>query len=92
MKRHSDKISVFFELAGARYWTASLLPVFVGTTLPFWLDPPGFKIKLTVAILFLLLTFFGHVGFHLFYVAFREKLKLGWSKKQLFISGLFPES
>ena len=28
--------------AGVRYWTASVLPVLIGSTLPFWLRPNGF--------------------------------------------------
>jgi 1,4-dihydroxy-2-naphthoate octaprenyltransferase len=32
----------FLEAAGARYWSVSALAVLVGSTLPFWLRPPGF--------------------------------------------------
>ena len=39
--------------AGVRYWTASVLPAIVGTTLPFWLRPPGFSFSWVGAIEFL---------------------------------------
>ena len=39
---------------GFRYWTASLLPALVGTTLPFWLRPPGFAFNWLGAIEFLM--------------------------------------
>jgi 1,4-dihydroxy-2-naphthoate octaprenyltransferase len=32
----------FLEAAGVRYWSVSALAVLVGSTLPFWLRPPGF--------------------------------------------------
>jgi len=32
----------FFGAAGVRYWAVSALAVLVGSTLPFWLRPPGF--------------------------------------------------
>jgi len=53
----------FLHLAGFRYWTASLLPALVGTTLPFWLRPPGFSFRWLGAIEFLLATVLFHAGF-----------------------------
>jgi 1,4-dihydroxy-2-naphthoate octaprenyltransferase len=35
-------LSGLMRIAGVRYWTASVLPVLVGSTLPFWLRPNGF--------------------------------------------------
>lgn len=51
------------HLAGFRYWTASLLPALVGTTLPFWLQPPGFSFRWLAAIEFHLATVLIHAGF-----------------------------
>lgn len=38
----SSAFARFLKGAGVHYWTASVLPVLVGSTLPFWLRPPGF--------------------------------------------------
>jgi 1,4-dihydroxy-2-naphthoate octaprenyltransferase len=35
-------LASFARAAGARYWSVSALAVLVGSTLPFWLRPPGF--------------------------------------------------
>jgi 1,4-dihydroxy-2-naphthoate octaprenyltransferase len=51
------------HFAGFRYWTASLLPALVGTTLPFWLRPPGFSFRWLGAIEFLFATVLIHAGF-----------------------------
>ena len=51
------------HFAGFRYWTASLLPALVGTTLPFWLRPPGFSFRWLSAIEFLFATVLFHAGF-----------------------------
>ncbi len=48
-----NRISDYFHLAGGRYWPAFLLPALVGTTLPFWLQPPGFYFKPVAAMEFL---------------------------------------
>jgi len=89
MNKYSSNISVFLNLIGIRYWTASILPALVGTTLPFWLNPSGFKFKLITAILFLIATLFGHVGFILMHVGFTQKANSNWTKKQIFILGIF---
>ena len=88
MKTHANKISEYFHLAGNRYWTASLLPALIGTTLPFWLNPPGFKFKLFEAVLFLIATVICHSGFSLLHASFKDKLNSNWTKKQLFIMGI----
>jgi 1,4-dihydroxy-2-naphthoate octaprenyltransferase len=62
-RRPSESIRSFLTLAGLRYWTASLLQALVGTTLPFWLRPPGFSFRLPAAIEFLLATLLVHAGF-----------------------------
>jgi hypothetical protein len=51
------------RLAGLRYWTASLLPALVGTTLPFWLRPPGFSFRWAGELEFALATALMHSGF-----------------------------
>lgn len=58
-----EDVSRFLHLAGFRYWTASLLPALVGTTLPFWLRPPGFSFRWLAAIEFHLATVLAHAGF-----------------------------
>ena len=78
----------FLNLIGYRYWTASLLPALIGTTLPFWLNPPGFKFKLFEAVLFLIETVICHAGFSLLHASFKDKLNSNWTKKQLFITGI----
>ncbi len=58
-----DRAGDFLHLAGARYWTASLLPAAVGTTLPFWLRPPGFSFRGLAALELLAATLLFHAGF-----------------------------
>ena len=58
-----EGISGFLHFAGFRYWTASLLPALVGTTLPFWLRPPGFSFRWLGTIEFLFATVLFHAGF-----------------------------
>ncbi len=58
-----DLMPRVLHLAGLRYWTASLLPALVGTTLPFWLRPPGFLANWLAAIEFLLAAILFHAGF-----------------------------
>ena len=53
----------FLHFAGFRYWTASLLPALMGTTLPFWLRPPGFSFRWLGALEFLIATLLFHAGF-----------------------------
>ncbi len=53
----------FLHFAGFRYWTASLLPAAVGTTLPFWLRPAGFEFRALAAAEFLAATVLIHAGF-----------------------------
>lgn len=60
-----EDIQFFLRYAGCRYWTASLLPALVGTTLPFWLRPSGFSFHPFTAIEFLLATVWVHSGFSL---------------------------
>lgn len=89
MRKQTNRISEYFKFAGKRYWTASLLPALIGTTLPFWLNPPNFKFKLIEAILFLIVTFLGHIGFSLLYFGFTQKFRPKLKRKPLFILGIF---
>ena len=89
MIKQSERFLEYFQFAGKRYWTASLLPALIGTTLPFWLNPPNFEFKLMNAILFLIVIFLGHVGFSLLYFGFTQKFNSKLKRKQLFILGIF---
>jgi len=83
-----QSLSGFLQLAGFRYWTACLLPAFVGTTLPFWLRPPGFSFRWIGALEFLIATVLFHAGFSLLLQAHRENRSpppgavLTWSRLQ----------
>ncbi len=60
-------------LAGIPFWPASLLPAVVGTTLPFWLRPPGFAFRSAAAAEFLAATVLTHAGFSLLQAGVRSK-------------------
>jgi len=89
MRKQTNRIFEYFQFAGKRYWTASLLPALIGTTLPFWLNPPNFRFRLVEAILFLIVTFLGHIGFSLLYFGFTQKNSPKLKRKPLFILGFF---
>ena len=80
---HSHGSPGFFELAGCRYWTASLLPALVGTTLPFWLRPPGFSFRWSAAIAFLTATTLFHAGFSFLHARFEHRLTAVWPGSRL---------
>lgn len=42
----NGRFRLFLRAAGAPFWTASALAVAVGSTLPFWLRPDGFRFSL----------------------------------------------
>ncbi len=71
------------EIAGIRFWTASLLPAFVGTTLPFWLRPPDFSFNWLAAIEFLIATALFHAGFSSLLVRFEGRFTDGWTGPRL---------
>lgn len=83
-----NKISQYFQLAGYRYWTASLLPALVGTTLPFWLNPPGFSFKAFESIEFLIAVLFFHSGFSLLLAHFENKATTLRLKSPLLLIGI----
>ena len=89
MRKQTNRILEYFQFAGIRYWTASLFPALIGTSLPFWLNPPNFEFKIIEAILFLIMTVLGHVGFSLLYFGFLQKFKLKLKRKPLLILGIF---
>lgn len=68
----------FLQHAGCRYWTASLLPALVGTTLPFWLRPPSFSFRWPAAIEFLTATILFHAGFSFLHARFEHRLTAVW--------------
>jgi len=80
-----NKISEYFHLAGYRYWTAFLLPALVGTTLPFWLNPPGFSFKAFEAMEFLIAILFFYTGFSLVHAHFNNKTTIVQSKTRLLL-------
>ena len=82
-RRPSEGIRSFLTFAGFRYWTASLLPALVGTTMPFWLRPPGFSSRLPTAIEFLFATVLVHAGFSFLLALFEGKATTTWSKPRL---------
>jgi 1,4-dihydroxy-2-naphthoate octaprenyltransferase len=73
----------FLTLGESRYWTASLLPALVGTTLPFWLHPPEFSFRLFAAIEFLIATVLVHAGFSLLLAYFEGNQDSEWQKSKL---------
>jgi len=73
----------FLDYAGFRYWTASLLPALVGTTLPFWLRPPGFSFKWLGAIEFLIATILLHAGFSFLHARFEDRSTAEWPESRL---------
>jgi len=89
MRKQTNRIFEYFQFAGKRYWTASLFPALIGTSLPFWLNPPNFEFKIIEAILFLIMTVLGHIGFLLLYFGFLQKFKSKLKIKPLLISGIF---
>lgn len=82
----SRNIREGLNLAGVRFWTASLLPAFVGTTLPFWLRPPNFTFRLFAAIEFLLATVLFHAGFSFLLACFEGNHTENWSKERILVS------
>jgi 1,4-dihydroxy-2-naphthoate octaprenyltransferase len=79
----SRRFHDFLFIAGCRYWTASLLPAIVGTTLPFWLRPPGFSFRWTAAVEFLAATMLVHAGFSFLHARFEHRLTVVWSEFSL---------
>ncbi len=71
------------HFAGLRYWTASLLPAFVGTTLPFWLHPRGFSFKWLGAIEFFVATLLFHAGFSLLHARVENRFTAAWTGSRL---------
>ncbi len=78
----SKGVTGFLHFAGFRYWSASLLPALLGTTLPFWLRPPGFSFRWLGAIEFLFATVLLHAGFSFLQAWFANKSTTKWSKSR----------
>ena len=79
----SKGIYGYLYYAGFRYWTASLLPALVGTTLPFWLRPSGFTFKWIGAIEFLIAALLFHSGFSFLLAWIQGKTTPYWPKYRL---------
>jgi len=73
----------FLRFAGFRYWTASVLPALVGTTLPFWLRPPGFSFRWLGAIEFVIATVLFYAGFSFLQVQFEARSTADWPGSRL---------
>jgi 1,4-dihydroxy-2-naphthoate octaprenyltransferase len=80
LKISSEGSSALLYFSGFRYWTASLLPALVGTSLPFWLDPPAFSFRWFAAVEFLFATILFHTGFSFLHASFEGKLTTSWAK------------
>ena len=78
-----EGVTGFFHLAGFRFWTASLLPALVGTTLPFWLRPPDFVFRWFGAIEFLFAAVLFQSGFSFLRAWFDEKNNTKYPKSRL---------
>ncbi len=81
-QRHEGSASVLY-FAGFRYWTASVLPAIVGTTLPFWLRPPGFSFRWFGALEFLIATVLMYSGFSFLQARFEHRATNEWSESRL---------
>ncbi len=81
-RRHEGPAGVLY-FAGFRYWTASVLPAIVGTTLPFWLRPPGFSFRWFGAIEFLVATVLMYSGFSFLQARFERRATNEWSESKL---------
>ncbi len=77
----------FLHFAGFRYWAASLLPALVGTTLPFWLRPPGFSFKWLGAIEFVIATVLFHAGFSFLQAHFQGRSSVDGPGSRLLTTG-----
>ncbi|MFB3825493.1 MAG: prenyltransferase [Bryobacteraceae bacterium] len=73
----------FLHFAGFRHWTASLLPAFVGTALPFGLRPRGFSFKWPGAIEFFIATVLFHAGFSLLQARLENRSTAAWPGSRL---------
>lgn len=76
-------IGAALRLAGVRYWSASVLPALVGTTLPLWLRPPGFTFRWIGALEFLVATVLMHSGFSFLQARFEHRTADGWTETRL---------
>jgi 1,4-dihydroxy-2-naphthoate octaprenyltransferase len=76
------------QMAGLRYWSASLLPALVGTTLAFWLRPPGFSFRWLGALEFLIATILLHAGFSFLKARFDHKTTTEWPASWLLGAGM----
>jgi len=78
-----ENVSRFLHPAGFRCRTASLLPALIGTTLPFWLRPPGFSFRWLGAIEFLFAPALFHAGFSLLQARFEGRSTSAWPSSRL---------
>ena len=88
IKSNDRANSGILYFCGFRYWTASLLPALVGTTLPFWLNPQSFSFKWLEAFEFLILTALLHGGFSFLYALVEKRFTAKWTKARLLWTGI----
>jgi len=81
--RRRQGVPGVLHFAGFRYWTASVLPAIVGTTLPFWLRPPGFSFRWLGAVEFLIATVLMHAGFSFLHTRFEHRATDEWPESRL---------
>jgi 1,4-dihydroxy-2-naphthoate octaprenyltransferase len=75
--------------AGARYWTASVLPAVAGTLHPLWLRPRVFtSINWMSAFEFLVATVLVHAGFYLFKSRLEGRAEGEWTRPRLLWLGV----
>jgi len=84
----SGGVEAALRLAGARYWTASVLPALVGTTLPLWLRPPGFTFRWIGALEFIAATVLMHSGFSLLHARFEHRVAHRWTRARLLAAAI----
>lgn len=84
----SKRSFIQYNKKAVSYWRASVLPALAGTTLPFWLNPPGFTFKWFEAGLFLIATFLCHTGFANLYDYFKDNFSKDRKKKETIITGI----
>jgi len=76
-------VETALRFAGVRYWTASVLPALVGTTLPLWLRPPGFTFRWIGALEFVVATVLMHSGFSFLHARSEDRASHHWTRARL---------
>lgn len=83
-----SKTGWYRSLLEPPYWTASVLPALVGTTLPIWLQPQNYTFRFTGALEFLIAAISLHAFFFLLQAAFEQKPVRSWSNSTLLAAAM----